>query len=76
MRAIKELPTRPSSASSFWLMFLLPLIPQAQTNLEARPEVRALADMGWESCGADWAGRRGVDECRESLCGADVQSQV
>ena len=57
-------------------MFLLPRIPQAQTNLEARPEVRALADTGWESCGTDCAGRRGVDECRESHGGADVQSQV
>lgn len=28
MRAIKELPTRTSSVSSFWLMFLLPLIPR------------------------------------------------
>lgn len=76
MRAIKELPTWTSSASSFWFLFLLPLIPQAQTNLEARPEVRALVDTGWESCRADWAGRRGVDESRECHCGADVQSQV
>lgn len=56
-------------------MFLLPFIPQAQTNQEARPELRVLADTG-ESCRADWAGRRAVDESRQSHCGADVQSQV
>ena len=58
------------------LMFLLPPIPQAQTNQEARPELRALADTGWESSWADWAGRRGVDESRQSHCGANVQSQM